>query len=178
MVSQGEAVGAGAAVRVLNPLLDPDVETASRALSLMMLEVGTEAYLSVESEGPLTSTDEPFPYLIPKTRIFINTAVARDLRADALTAFAVWAASGSASLSTGAALLRKIQATAKLLDDTSLDLFVVVTTASSRKGGRPATWVDVVAAYDGNTSGLKDSLGKLVRRNVLVRHPDGWTVNP
>jgi hypothetical protein len=168
-----------AAIRLLNPALNPDAETASHALSLLMLEPQTEAYLSVEAAGDvLASTDEPFPYLVPGTRIFVNSAVARDLRADALTAAAVWAASGSTSLSTGAALLRKILATIKLLDEESHDLVLVVTSASARRGGRPATWDDIAAAYDGNTSELRERLGKLVRRKVLADHPDGWTVTP
>lgn len=44
-----EVSGPNAALRFFNPLVDPDVETAARALSLMMLESETEAYLSISS---------------------------------------------------------------------------------------------------------------------------------
>lgn len=178
-MSDTEADDPVAAIRLLNPALNPDAPTASHALSLLMLEPQTEAYLSIDTDGDATpSADEPFPYLVPGTRIFINSAVARDLRADALTAAAVWAASGSTSLSTGAALLRKLLTTVKLLDEQSHDLALVVTTASARRGGRPATWDDIVTAYDGNTSELRERLSKLARRKVLAEHPDGWTVTP
>lgn len=165
------------AVRLLNATLSPDARTASLALSLLMLDPVTEAYLSIEADSDdQRRTDEPFPYLVPGTRIFINTAVARDLRADVLTAAAVLAASGSTSMSTGAALLRKLLTTVKVLDEESFDLFGVVATASARRGGRPALWDEIVAAYDGNTRDLRERLGDLVRRGVLTIHPDGWTV--
>jgi hypothetical protein len=178
-MARTEAEDPVAAIRLLNPALQPEAATASHALSLLMLEPQTEAYLRVEAANDdQPAPDEPFPYLVPGTRIFINSAVARDLRADVLTAAAVWAASGSTSLSTGAALLRKLLATVKLLDEESFDLFLVVTTASARRGGRPATWADIVATYDGNADGLQERLGKLVRRKVLADSPDGWTVTP
>src|SRR5690242_11699631 len=108
-MARTEAEDPVAAIRLLNSALQPDAATASHALSLLMLEPQTEAYLSIEAANDGQSApDEPFPYLVPGTRIFINSAVARDLRADVLTAAAVWAASGSTSLSTGAALLRKL----------------------------------------------------------------------
>ena len=171
-----ETTDAAQAIGLLHPGLAVIDDVAIVALSLMLSEPATEPYLEIAD--PPEETDEPLAYLVRGTRIFINSTSARDLRADVLTALAVWAASGSTSLSTGAALLRKVTATVKVLDEPSRDLFVVVAVASAARGGRPATWGDVVNAYDDRAAGLEHRLERLVRRDVLARHPDGWTVVP
>lgn len=153
---RGGWLGAGlpvAALRTLNPAAYCDGATAVRALSLLLLEPTTERYLRVDESpdrrlrgsaaSPSTRTalqaigprwddarEAATRLRTPHSRVFVNRAVAKNLRGDVLTALAVWAATQSVSLSTGLALLCKLLRTIKLLDEASLDLVLVVTAAA------------------------------------------------
>lgn len=157
-----------------------DDQLAIRAVSLLLVDPASSAFLLVEEEvlDDAEPAATPLQYLVPHTRIFVNRAIARDLRGDVAVALAAWAATQSVSVATCLALLRRAVQAVKILDEASLDLIVVVASASAARAGDAATWADLASAYDGRTDDLRKRLDELVERKILLHVALGWQVAP
>lgn len=153
-------------------------EVAERALSILITDPSTAAYLRSEPDGTELGEDGRPKYFVRRTRVFIDLRSAKELRGDVYAAIAVWIATHSASLATGVALFRKLVRTVRLLSDEELDLAVIVAAVGATHHGTPVPRAAIVAACDGVEDGLDTRLASMTQRGILIKDSAGWQLAP
>ena len=153
-----------------------DGAVSQAAFELLLGQPVSREWLRTETTWPKLPPGV-MGHLVPRTRIFVNKARAKELRGDVYATASVYCFTQSLTAASAVSLFRKIANSVKMLTEDEVDLLLVVLGTSSKKPPvRPASLADVQAAYDGEGGDLRARLSALTARGVLVADSGGWFV--
>ncbi|SOC55285.1 hypothetical protein [Ornithinimicrobium cerasi] len=130
----------------------------------------------------IAEAGEALRQFVPHTRVFFHRPRAVELSWDATTAAGVYLATGSGSLASGLAILRRTVQTFRTLTANEMDVVLVMRgICGTRDRNRTTiTRAQIADVYEGAPAAkqLDLLLRSLMKKGVIIESDDGWRLVP